>query len=84
MPRPYHRMGGTAVSISRKHFNVIATTLHDTLDTAGSNETRTAVEEITVALCAVLAATNPRFDRRRFYTACGLTAEGHLPKEATL
>ena len=58
-----------AVSMTRRHFNLIADTM-----SAMRDETP---EDLFIALCEEfaenLAATNDRFDYHRFTKACGLT-----------
>ena len=56
-----------ASSMEHRHFATIAAILKS-LHSVGGESTRTWVAEY---FANELASTNPRFDRRRFLTACG-------------
>jgi hypothetical protein len=62
--------------MSRKHYNVIAAALNE--DRARFDEDgacQFGVDSAARAIADVLAADNPRFDRERFLTACGVEVE---------
>lgn len=60
---------------SKKHYIESAKVLSDTLRPLGLDKSRQVVVELANRLASVYAKDNPRFNRRRFLTACGLTEQ---------
>jgi hypothetical protein len=58
--------------MSRKHFELIAETLRESLDSASSVAEKNDIERVARRFARNLAATNPRFDGHRFLRACGI------------
>jgi hypothetical protein len=59
--------------MSRRNFNLIARVLLEQRDRATVAELW-RLDETARAFAVELRATNPRFDRQRFLTACGVEA----------
>ena len=68
--------------MTKKDYETIANVLRAVLEScsadygcraAGAVE---AIADVAYHLAHVMAAYNPRFDHKRFYAACGLTANG--------
>jgi hypothetical protein len=57
--------------MSRRHFELIARVLREQRDHASPAECQ-RLDETARAFADELAATNPRFDRARFLTSCGV------------
>jgi len=57
--------------MSRKHFIAIAAGLRFELENATDVNMRNGVKHAAVAVADVCAGENDRFDRDRFYRACG-------------
>lgn len=64
--------------MTRKQFRRIAAILAGDLATATDEPMREKVRHIALSLSDVCCDANPYFDRRRFYVACGLSADGSL------
>ena len=67
------------MTLSRAHFQLIADTLRDVRPTTSNFPSDDHLigalhqwQDTVKAMSRTLAATNPRFDRRRFENACGL------------
>lgn len=61
--------------MSRKHFAALARALRAELESADTLDKWEGVVEAIVAIAGVCADFNSRFDRGRFYDACGLSEE---------
>jgi hypothetical protein len=57
--------------MTRKDYVAIAAAIKSSQRPATS-ETEQSIAELAKRLCSVFAADNPRFDRYRFLTACGV------------
>ncbi len=61
------------MTMQRRHFELIADVLRDTLDFYGEEATfKAPVETVALRMATRLASTNPNFDRARFLRACGV------------
>lgn len=61
--------------MSRKHFVAIAAEMLILVNAAKESKSKVRLEalnETVTALCNVFAGCNSRFDRQRFFQACGL------------
>lgn len=57
--------------MNRKHYQLIAGSINDSLPDMDSREGE-AVRDLVNHLCRALQADNPAFDRDKFLEACGL------------
>jgi hypothetical protein len=57
--------------MTRQHFEVVAATLKRQVEDAKTPEARQSVMDVIHALTQDFAEFNPRFDARRFKSACG-------------
>jgi hypothetical protein len=66
--------------MSRKHFIAVAAAIRSQLPTVNTMSSKPeyrqaytdGVKDVARTLCEVFAAGNPRFDRARFLSACGI------------
>jgi len=58
--------------MSRKHFKELADTLEAIKPSNNDTERLTMWRDAVRAIASVCASCNPRFDRSRFYDACGM------------
>jgi hypothetical protein len=64
------RTTATSVTLQHRHFAFIASVIKGMPDFAPS--LRTAKMSTALAFADACMASNPKFDRARFYTACGV------------
>lgn len=58
--------------MSKKHFVVIAALIKSRLERETSEETKGGIRLIALDLANQFVSENPRFDKSRFLTACGM------------
>lgn len=58
--------------MSKKHFTVIAARIKSRLESETSEEIKGGVRLVALDLANQFVSENPRFDKARFLTACGL------------
>jgi hypothetical protein len=58
--------------MTRKHFQVIAAQIAALVKTSRTNAQKKRAREYAERAAMFCAQQNPRFDRDRFFTACGL------------
>lgn len=65
--------------MSRKDYQNMAETIRQSLDARLEGKSSGwIIEQIVDGMVQMFAANNPRFDRQRFYSACGLDENGWL------
>ena len=62
--------------MTRKHYEMIATTLNELREDAETNEQRKEAKRAALYLAATFELDNVRFDRARFLEACGYSEIG--------
>jgi hypothetical protein len=65
--------------LSRQHYQNIAAAIKGSRDTCGdtgmAGDALSVVDDLAHAIANYFQSDNPRFDRDRFFTACGLNGE---------
>ena len=64
------------MALSRKHYVKVAAILAGDLATSNTDAERRKVRAIALSLADMFAQDNAAFNRSRFYTACGIGADG--------
>ena len=58
--------------MTRKDFTLIALAIREGVEKAETEEAVQAARRIACSMAVGLAASNPRFDARKFFESCGL------------
>lgn len=64
---------------TQRHFEAIAEVINAELNTEQSQVGKRAVRNTAIRLAGLFRQHNERFNREKFYAACGLNAEGNPP-----
>jgi hypothetical protein len=64
---------------TQRHFEAVAQVISRELDSATSQVGKRQVRNVALGLADLFKTTNPRFNRQKFYVACGLNHEGNPP-----
>lgn len=69
----------TNPSMSRAHFQLVADVIRARVRLHGARPLRVStLQELTKDFADAFAATNPRFNRRRFIEACGFNDDDYM------
>lgn len=69
---PYLVTVNQITTMSKKHFVVIAALIKSRLERETSEETKGGIRLVALDLANQFVSENPRFDKARFLTACGM------------
>lgn len=64
---------------TQRHFEAIAKVIAKELEWFQNHSERRAITIVARSLADEFARDNERFDRQKFYAACGLNVEGNFP-----